>query len=89
MGMKSPIFRGYVQWYGEEDSPPNSESSIRKWLLEQFPFEVSTPFSAGDLRDIGDSVEGKWSVYASRWDGGSHYFFETEIDAMAFKLRWT
>ncbi len=85
----NPVFRGYVKWYGEEDSPQNSESDIREWLLERLPFEVVEPFSVADLRDIGNSVEGKWSSYASRWDNGSYYFFETETDAMAFKLTWT
>ncbi len=87
--MKSPKFKGYVRWYDEEDSPQNSESAIREWVLERLPFEVIEPFSVADLRDIGNSIEGKWSSYASRWDGGSHYFFETETDAMAFKLTWT
>ena len=86
--MKPPVFRGYITWYGEEDSPKNIESQVRKWLLERLPVKVSTLGSVGDLRDIGHSVEGNWSSFTSKWDGKSYYFFETETDAMAFKLRW-
>ena len=87
-------FRGYVKWYGESDSPTNTEPHIRPWLLKRLPFEVIVDEGKDiDLRDVGESVEGKWSAY-SGWDHRNgtyccgHYFFELETDVMAFKLRW-
>ncbi len=66
-----PIFRGYVAWHGEKDSPLNGEPHIRKWLLERFLFELVTETGIGDLRDIGESLEGRWSAYTSTSKGAA------------------
>ncbi len=93
MGIKRPLFKGYVRWYhtGEENGvvyPPNGEYHIREWLLNQLPFEIAIRYGVSGLTNIGNSVEGKWSAYVSSSDFKTHYFFESETDAMAFKLRW-
>lgn len=89
--MEPPVFKNYVAWYGEEDSPQNDEIHIRRWLMEKFPYEITVEDgSSVDLRDIGDNTLGPWSAYGGRW-GLQHmdyYFFELEIDAMAFKLKF-
>lgn len=87
--MDGPVFRGYVKWYDEEDSPLNNEYDLRKWMLKCFSYEVVVPEDMMlDLRDIGNSVLGEWSAYGGTSDYKGHYFFKLATDAMAFKLRW-
>lgn len=87
--MDGPVFRGYVKW-NDEDGPNGSPIyKLDDWLLERLPHRIIVPNNVSlDLRDVGDSVLEKWSAYHNIEDGRGYYFFETETDAMAFKLRW-
>lgn len=91
--MDKIVFRGYVKWNNlGEDGPAdcyNSTYNLDNWLLERLPYSLIVPVNVTlDFRDIGDSVLGKWSAYQCLRNGSGYYFFETEEDAMAFKLRW-
>lgn len=86
--MKPPVFKNYVEWYGKDDSPQNNAPALRKWLLERLPYEIVVKGSVtADLRDIGEITLGPWSAY-SDVRGIGRYFFEEEVDAMAFKLKF-
>jgi len=89
--MEPPVFKNYVKWYGEDDSPKNSDSFIRDWLLNQLPYEIIVDANMQvDLRDIGENTLELWSAYreSAPSPAFSHYFFTEEVDAMAFKLKF-
>ena len=83
--------RGFISWKNEDRSVHANKKTLRQWLLNRFPFEVVTENFAAEHQEVGEFVEGKWSVYFV-WNISSdetHYFFELASDAMAFKLRWS
>ena len=82
----------YIWWYEAGMSRGFSdERKIYKFLLDQLPYEIlvdSVEHSPPELIEIENSITYKWSAYLNNDGEIIHYFFETEEDAMAFKLRW-
>ena len=86
--MESSVFKNYIKWYGKDDSPINNVQSIKIWALKTMSYEVVLMDDTGvALGDIGELTLGSWTAYADEV-GIGHYFFELEVDVMAFKLRF-
>lgn len=102
MTHEEPKFEKMINWPVEK--PQGNFMSLRPWLLERAQYEIvierkltfpdlgNNNDYGPDLRDIEEQAEGRWA--AVRIDeladkSYSHYFFQLERDAMAFKLRWT
>lgn len=96
-----PVFKNFLCWYESPNNPiPNDELPkntsdffLREWILGHgLQYEIVTERSLNaDSRDIGEITLGRWSSYADRGISvltNAHFFFELEVDAMAFKLKF-
>ena len=89
--IEPPVFERMINWQRERRDFGHGEIDLEAWLLERLPYKVTlnNEDELIDLRDVDVFVQGKWSAYAAiDGTGDSHYFFEFETDALAFKLRW-
>ena len=88
---KKTRFKNYVEWY---DRPEKGALALREYLLSILPYEVvidddkNWNYKDWDLRDVGEMTVDKWSAFAD-YDDIAYYFFKSEVDAMAFKLRFS
>ncbi len=78
---------GYIAWYEIATPPFDDPQKIRNELREYAPYEFALPYDAYliervDLRTIAEFAVDLWTTYRR------YYYFESEEDAMAFKLRW-
>lgn len=80
--------RNYLDWKPHLSSIAKTSDGLHNWLLERLPHVVCMPDDDSvDLRDVGKFIECEWSAYLStKWD--VFYFFEDEIEAVAFKLKF-
>ena len=93
MTYENPKFKKMINWKIRAEDKGYNSTLLRLWLLERVKYEVIIKNNTYglDLRDIEEQVEGKWAAFriVEMSDKNySHYFFELETDAMAFKLRW-
>ncbi len=84
-------FRNYLDWAKDAPLTNRTQSTLHAWLIDQLPYIVYISYKNPiDLRDVGEFVNCKWSSYLSNnyEDEGCVYFFEKEIEATAFKLKF-
>ena len=81
-------FKNYVSWYNKTGSPVNQERSIRNWMEKRFLYEVILDSRGFEMCDVGEITNDIWSAYSDAPTAKTYYFFKSEVDAMAFKLKY-